>query len=277
MPFRDNKDDEARKPWLLEAIERIVAPPDQIRATVAKVRSRTRRRWPGSPVGRDFMRAVADDLIEHHAKKTALAGVATSAINAVPGFGNFVAVLGTSAADLVISLKVQVELVTALAHLFGRDIDKKEEIQLYLTMAGLGMATHASAVAAEEFSLPALRLILRRLLKRRGKRLIWKLFRLLTRVLLGRGLRRLLPVALRATLSYAGNREVTRQIGRRARDLFLAEFDEEQPEIIEEAVRADDGPERIPIELQPEITAEPGSAPELDATEMAPDADETDL
>ena len=73
------------KPALLQAIEKLLADPEEIRLDVEKQRVRTKRRTKLD--GRALDRAVADDLVTSYARRTMLVGGASALAGVIPGFG----------------------------------------------------------------------------------------------------------------------------------------------------------------------------------------------
>jgi hypothetical protein len=221
--FTQNTDPDPDKPLILQAVELLVAGPDDIRQRVEAARADTL----ASPQHRDknaedLRLATADALIERYAAICGRVGAITSAAGAIPGVGTVVALIGASAADLAISMKYQIELVHALALLFGRDITLEEEQRLCYTIAGLGVATQAGLLAAERFTVASILEGAQRLARTRLKRLLIDLFKKIGLRLTQRGLLRAIPLGVGAAFSYTSNKKLTRYIGRRARDFFLA-------------------------------------------------------
>ncbi len=220
--FLGHSDEDKDKPLLLRAVEAIVAGPDDIRAIVhecdAEVRARPRSR-DLSP--EDLRVKTADAIIERYARTCGRVGSLTAMAGAVPGLGTVVSLVGAAAADLAITMKYQIEMTMALAHLFGRDIAVEEEQRLCYAVAGLGVATQAGMLSFQKFTVQSLKEAAKRLLKTRAKRWLFDLFKKLGLKLTERGILKAIPLGVGVALSYTSNKKLTRYIGRRARDYFI--------------------------------------------------------
>jgi uncharacterized protein (DUF697 family) len=220
----DGTDADRDKPLLLRAIEMLVAGPDDIRKVVEQCRARTRKCAKTELSEEDERIEVANALILRYAKTCGRVGAVTAGAGALPGIGTVVALIGSTAADLAITMKYQIEMVTALAHLFGRDITNEEEQRLIYTVAGLGIATQAGLLSFERFTIQGIREAVKHMVKGRWKKWIFELFKKLGLKLTERGILRVIPFGIGVTFTYYSNRKLTRYIGRRARDYFIGEL-----------------------------------------------------
>ncbi len=211
------------KPFLLRALERLVSPPEDIRAAVAEARETVLRSKAPPTDEEDFRAAVAEVLVERYANTCGRIGALTSGLSSIPGLGTLAAIVGTGTADLIVSMKYQIDMVTALAELYGRDITSEEERQLHYAVAGLGIGTKAGIVAAERFTLAGIRDVARKLAKARAKRWLWRLFRRILGRMMAKGVARAIPMGIGAGLGFYGNFKSAKYIGKRAIEFFEAE------------------------------------------------------
>ena len=120
---------------LLNAVERILAPPEQIRQVAQEIYKREKERLPDMP---DLLQQrAAAEVIRHYSYATAIGGGVSSLPGLLPGVGTAAAVLGGGLADMVLCLKFEVEMIMALDSLFGHDIDLPRERSFCLLLAGL--------------------------------------------------------------------------------------------------------------------------------------------
>lgn len=220
--FLDSTDPDQDKPLLLRAVEAIVAGPTEIRTVVREADEKvTSHRKTRHLQGDDKQLAVANEIIERYARTCGRVGSLTAAASVIPGIGTVVALVGSTAADLVISMKYQIEMVMALAHLFGRDISTEDEQRLCYAVAGLGVATQAGLLSFKRFSVKSLTEVAKKMLKTRAKRWLIKLFKMIGLRLTQKGVLRAIPFGVGVVLGYQSNKKLTRYVGRRARDYFL--------------------------------------------------------
>lgn len=214
--------DQSDKPMLLRAIERLVAGPDDIQAVVEACRQQVLAQEKDKEAPpQDLQVKVADRIISRYAHTCGRVGSLTSAAGILPGVGTLVTLIGANAADLAITMKYQVEMVMALAHLFGRDISSEEEQSVCYAVAGLGVATQAGLLSFQRFTVKGIHQAVRRLLKTRARRWLLDLFKRLGLRLTTKGLLKALPMGIGVVTSYTSNLKLTTYIGRRARDYFL--------------------------------------------------------
>lgn len=222
MFLRQDNPQDQDKPLLLRAVEALVAGPSDIHAVVEECRQEVARKAAHRELPpQDLRLKVADAIIARYARTCGRVGSLTSAAGAVPGLGTVVTLVGANAADLVITMKYQIEMVMALAHLFGRDITTDEERAVCYTVAGLGVATQAGLLSFQRFTIEGLKEATRALLKTKARRWLIDLFKRIGLRLTARGFLKAIPLGVGVVTSYASNRKLTTYIGRRARDYFL--------------------------------------------------------
>ena len=265
-------DPDRDKPIFLRAVEMLVAAPTDVRKTAeacydaVAVKPENRARS-----AEDLRVEAANAIIERYAKTCARVGAVTSLGASIPGIGLVVTLVGAATADLVITMKYQIEMVMALACLFDRDIEDEEQQRLCYTVAGLGVATQAGLLTFENFTVKGLREAARRLLKGKAKRWLFELFKKLGIRLTSKGVLKAIPVGVGVTFSYMSNRKLTRYIGRRARDFFIEELKDDAGQ----TVGVDDP---LPVEA-PSANADTPPAPDVSIAlelhvEDAPSTDE---
>jgi hypothetical protein len=221
--FLDSTEASEDKPLILRAVEAIVAGPVDIKAVVDECGEKVaRRRKTRNLTGDDKTLAVANTVIDRYARTCGRVGSLSAATSIIPGIGTAIALIGATAADLVISMKYQIEMVMALAHLYGRDITTEDEQRLCYAVAGLGVATQAGLLSFKRFTVEGIKEAVKGLLKTRAKQWLIQLFKMIGLRLTQKGLLRVIPFGIGVVLGYSSNKKLTRYIGRRARDYFEA-------------------------------------------------------
>lgn len=218
-------DPDADKPVFLRAVELLVAAPQDIQATVDACYDKALNHRANRHLSSDQLRLkTADVIVDRYARTCARIGAFTAASSAIPGIGTVISLVGATAADLVITMKYQIEMVMALAHLFDRDIADEEQQRLCYTIAGLGVATQAGLLTFERFTVKGLQEAAKRLVKGRTRRWLIELFKKIGLRFTRTGLLKAIPLGVGLAFSYTSNRKLTRYIGRRARDYFVEEL-----------------------------------------------------
>lgn len=117
---------------LLNAVERMLATPEEIRSIVDGYRRE----------GAVRRSQLSERLISHYSNRSALAGGVSALPGIVPGVGTLAVVLGSTLAEMAVVLKLETEMCLALSYAHGFDIEDRRERQLSLLLA----AVHTSEV-----------------------------------------------------------------------------------------------------------------------------------
>ena len=133
-PFSAELEDKANK--ILLAVNRILDSNDKIRAVCKKCK---RQAMLASDDDEDDEKAIYMDagkrIITHYSDRASISGGLTSLPAMVPGIGTVATLVGTSAVDLVLMLKFEVEMSLCLCHLAGFDINDERNRQLAFALA----------------------------------------------------------------------------------------------------------------------------------------------
>lgn len=119
---------------LLNAVERMLATTEEIRAVVAGYRRE----------GAAQTDQLSERLISHYSNRSALAGGVSALPGLVPGIGTLTVAVGSTLAEMAVVLKLETEMCLALCEAHGFNIDDRRERQLALILA----AVHTSEVSA---------------------------------------------------------------------------------------------------------------------------------
>lgn len=198
---------------LLHAVERILASPEEIRALATNLQEKEQARLPDLPTL--LRERTAQAIIRHYSLATALGGGVSGLPALIPGVGTAAALLGGGLADMTICLKYEVEMIMALASLFGHDISRPQERSYCLMLAGLSTYQElAGKNAALDVALVEGEALWRYTPRQAGK-LLATVFLRLAMLLASRSLLRAVPLA-GALVGFAANKLLTQRVGRRA-------------------------------------------------------------
>jgi len=125
------------KPALLRAIELILAKPEDIKRETLKLFEKHRDEYANRKAAEEIRELVAKKIISNYSYFTAFVGGASGLTGLIPGLGTILATFGGATADAALTMKYQIEMVMALAVVYGHDIEKEEEQRLCLIVAGL--------------------------------------------------------------------------------------------------------------------------------------------
>ena len=80
---------------------------------------------------------VGKKIVNHYTTKATASGAISGVPAVIPGLGSLVGFLGASIADVVLTLKFEVEMTLCLCHLAGFNIEKERHRQLAFTLASV--------------------------------------------------------------------------------------------------------------------------------------------
>ena len=85
-----------------------------------------------------LQRKAAQTIVRGHALRSGVAGGGTGLIGAVPGVGTIVAISAGVTADVILQMKVNVDMCHALVYVFKPDLEPEEAFSLAVTLASYG-------------------------------------------------------------------------------------------------------------------------------------------
>lgn len=94
---------------------------------------------------------VAKKIINRYSKLAATSGGATSLAGIVPGLGTAAALLGGGTADVVITMKLQVDMTMCLAAAYGYDLTNEDARHLSFLIAGTGAVEQIATTTGQDF------------------------------------------------------------------------------------------------------------------------------
>ena len=206
---------------LLGVIERLVDDPDELIRRVEAAR-RAARAATGGEDPADELALAAHRIVTSYANKTALVGGATAAAGTFPGLGTIVALAGGTLADVVLTLKYEIEMGLCLAHLYGHDIREPGARRLATLLATVGTYEESSGQSADVELARIGQGPFRRRAPRQGSKL---LLTAMSRLAVRRGWRGVLRAVplVGVAFSASANKILTTAVGRRCVDVLSAE------------------------------------------------------
>lgn len=212
--------------WLFDGVEKALAPPPELQQQVSEAVKQYRRErgLMGGKLPATARREVGEMLVAAFAQTTAKVGAASSMTGVIPGLGTIIATCGGAAADAVLCMKYEVDLVRALSYLYGHDLTREESKKVTFFVTGLA-ATQDAAKASGQMVDPQLAL---NLVKKGADNLLVyggrELFKKLGATLAGKALSKAIPFGIGMAVGYQMNKLMTRRVGAFALDYFEAEL-----------------------------------------------------
>ncbi len=225
MTDTDKPEDQSRdldKPRLLQAIELILADPTDIKTATLKLLNQYEAKYGSKKGKEEIQEMVAKKIISNYSYFAAFAGGSTALTGVVPGLGTVVATFGGAAADTVLTMKYQVEMVMALAVAYGHDIEKEEEQMICFVVAGLGAISEAGKQGGKAAGTKAFVSMAREYLKGPTLVVVKEVFKKVGITFTRKGLEKAIPFGVGVVIGTATNKVLTIYVGSKARDFFEA-------------------------------------------------------
>ena len=195
---------------LLNAVERILAPTDELVALADEKLAAARMDFPKDAVKarEEAVRAV----IRTYSNRAGLVGVASTLPSTIPGIGTVVGIASGVLLDVGLLLKFEVELALVLSQLHGFDIRENDQRQLAFLMASVGTYEAQSGRNFVVDVLSAEAEALWNYTPRRVGKAILNVLGMMALMRLGRGWMRLVPL-IGPLIGGATNSVLTRRVG----------------------------------------------------------------
>lgn len=205
---------------LFDAIERLLADPEDIRTEAEQTIRKFRAKHGRSKSEWEIRDLAAKKIISAYSNYAACIGAATALTGIFPGIGTALALVGGSTADMVLVMKIQVEMTMALAVIHGHDITNEERKRLCFLIAALGAVHHGSKEWGTKIGSQAFIRMVEEYLEGTGLQALRIALQRVGIVLTRNILRKVIPFGVGAVISSSTNKALTCFVGRRACDYF---------------------------------------------------------
>lgn len=210
---------ETDKPAILKAIEMIVAKPEDVREEAQALLAKFGKKHPTKSED-EIAGLAADKVIANYSYFAAFAGGATALSGVIPGIGTAVAVGGGATADVVASMKFQVEMTMALATVYGHDIRNEEMKRICYIVAGLGAMSEAAKEGTKAVGSKAFINLVEQYLKGATLQAVKEVFKKVGIEFTKKALVKAIPFGVGVVIGFSANKGLTWYVGSKARDFF---------------------------------------------------------
>ena len=155
-PFSEEVEKSAEK--VLHAVNKIIDSNDKIRAVYKKLKLKALIKMDDDEEEDEktvFMQ-IGKQIITHYSDRASISGGLSGLPSMIPGFGMVISLVGSSAVDIVLMLKFEIEMALCLCLLAGFDIDDERSRLLAYTLA---TASSKDILSNEEKALPSLSVV----------------------------------------------------------------------------------------------------------------------
>lgn len=212
----------AEKPKILQAIELVLAKPEDIRKESLQLIEKLEKSFPNKTQA-EIRHAASQKVISNYSYFSAFAGGTTALAGIIPGIGTAVAMAGGASADAVASMKFQIEMTMALATVYGHDILIEEEKRICYIIAGLGAISEAAKEGGKAVGSKAFIKLAQEYLKGTTLQAVKEIFKKVGITFTRKALEKAIPFGVGVVISFSANKGLTWYVGSKARDFFAAQ------------------------------------------------------
>ena len=216
--YEENDD----KPLVLKALEVVLANPQDIRNESLALWAKFKKTHP-SKSDEDLRKLAANKIISNYSYYAAFSGGATALVGIIPGVGTAVAMFGGAATDTALTMKYQVEMVMAIATIYGHDILIEEEKRLCFLVAGLGAISEAAKEGGKSVGTKAFIEMAQEYLKGSTLIAVKEIFKKVGITFTRKAVEKSIPFGVGVVISFTANKGLTWYVGGKAKDFFSAE------------------------------------------------------
>lgn len=218
----NNGKNENNKPTLLKAIELILASPADLKKDVLQMTKNFNQKYSGTKSSHEIQKLAAKKIISKYSYYAAFAGGASSLPGTIPGVGTIVSTVGGTSADVVLTMKFQIEMIMAIATIYGMDIENEEQKRICFLIAGLGALNQSAKEGGKKLGSQAFIRLVRQHLKGSVLLAVKKVFQKVGLTFTRKALEKNIPFGIGVILGVSINKGLTVYVGRKGLDFYSA-------------------------------------------------------
>ena len=204
---------------LFQAISSIVKSSSEIAKDAQNVLDRFTDEFGDSKRNGQVADMAADKIISTYSRKAAISGAISAAPATIPGWGTAIALTGGAGADVLITMKFQVEMVMSIATVYGEDITEKKIADDCYVIAGLVSFQRVGTKIFKEKAAGMTIRVLRQYLRGATLKALKEIFKMVGIVFTRKALEKIVPV-IGIPISALANLVLTRYIGKMAKKKY---------------------------------------------------------
>lgn len=216
----DSYNADNNKPTLLKAIELILASPVAIKKESEQIRARILEKYSGKKSTSEINSLAAKKIISRYSYYAAFAGGASSLPGTIPGVGTVVSTVGGTSTDIVLTMKFQIEMIMAIATIYGIDIENEEQKRICFLVAGLGALNQSAKEGGKRMGSQAFIRMVRQQLKGSVLLAVKKVFQKVGLTFTRKALEKNIPFGIGVVLGVSINKGLTVYVGRKGLDFY---------------------------------------------------------
>lgn len=213
---------DANSPSLLQAVQYMLANPEDLQRSTQELLARLQKKHPGMSK-QELQYLAAAKIISDASYLCAGIGAVTALPASVPVAGTAIAMLGGGLADTGLSLKFQVEMTMKLAVVYEHDLLSEDVQLLCLLLTGFGTLQEAAKAGIKVTGAKALTTVLRENLKGALLRAVRTVFAKIGLTISRKSVEKAIPGVVGVVVGFSVNKAMTHFLGGRIRDSFASD------------------------------------------------------
>lgn len=211
---------EEDKPVLLQAVESILADPKEILKEVRQMEKKYHDRYASKKSAIEIKDVIVSHIISNYSYYTAFTGGATGLTGVIPGLGQVIAMVGGASADVVLTMKWEIEMVMAIAAVYGHNITLEEEKRICYIVAGLGAISEAAKEGGKAIGSKAFIKMTEQYLKGPTLVAVKQVFKKVGITFTRKAVQKAIPFGVGVVVGFGMNKTLTYYVGKKAKDFF---------------------------------------------------------
>lgn len=208
--------------FLMKAVEAIAITPEEARSIAERYDIQIRT---ADPHIEDHQRTnlVVKKIISRYAKMAAASGGATSLSGVIPGVGTVAAMLGGSAIDMTVCMKLQIDMTMCLCMAINKEMTNEDAKHMSFIIALAGSLEQAASTTGTEVATKAASKVVERVLRDATLKTVKELFKMIGITFTKKAFQRALPFGIGAAIGTTANYGLTKFVGKVAKDVLWVE------------------------------------------------------
>lgn len=171
---------------------------------------------------------VAEKIIDRYAYLSATSGGVTSLAGVIPGVGTAVSVIGGGTADVVATMKLQVDMTMCLATAYGYDLTNEDARHLTFLIAGAGALEQMATTTGKNFVSKTALKVTDIYLKGATLQAVKNIFKTVGINFTKSAFKKALPFGIGVVIGSSTNYALTKYVGNKALEWFVVNPYEEE-------------------------------------------------
>lgn len=206
---------QAKGDFLLTAIRKAAIAPEEVQRIVHTMKKNYRAQHPAI-TDKKLQDAVAKSIVDKYTWLASISGGATALPSVIPGVGTVLAVGGGATADIVICMKLQVDMCMCLAQNYDYDITSADGQNLAFLIAGCGALGQSAAKGTSNIASKAGVKMIHQYLKGAVLQTIKEIFKKVGITFTRKALEKAIPFGIGVLVGAGANYALSLYIGKQA-------------------------------------------------------------